>query len=135
MDTVEMKQQILQQMIQQALQDYPMESCGMLAGSSGVIHHIHPIRNQLQSAVRYFIDPAELFSYFKLIRSLHLDLLGIYHSHPSTEAFPSFSDIERAFYPSSDYFIISLQELARPVVRAFRISGGSVAEKEIKLVE
>jgi proteasome lid subunit RPN8/RPN11 len=59
------------------------------------------------------------------------DLVGIYHSHTHTEAYPSKTDVELAFYPEALYFIVSLQDRQAPVIRAFRISDGQIAEEDV----
>jgi len=59
------------------------------------------------------------------------DLVGIYHSHTHTEAYPSKTDVELAFYPEALYFIVSVQDRNAPVIRAFRITDGQIAEEEV----
>jgi proteasome lid subunit RPN8/RPN11 len=59
------------------------------------------------------------------------DLIGIYHSHTHTEAYPSKTDLELAFYPEALYFIVSLQKADAPVIRAFRIVDGEIGEEEV----
>ncbi len=59
------------------------------------------------------------------------ELLGIYHSHTHTEAFPSPTDLELAFYPEAVYLIVSLQDPDRPVVRAFNIVDGEITERTL----
>ncbi len=48
------------------------------------------------------------------IRAAGLELLGIYHSHPTGENKPSARDIERAYYPEAAYFIVSRAERVSP---------------------
>jgi len=55
---------------------------------------------------RYFATPEELFAAMRRIRESGQALLGVYHSHPRTAAYPSASDVEMAFYPEAFYFII-----------------------------
>ena len=59
------------------------------------------------------------------------ELVGIYHSHTHTEAYPSKTDVELAFYPDALYFIVSLENREAPVIRAFRINDGRVDEEEV----
>ena len=67
------------------------------------------------------------------IRAASLDLMGIYHSHPSGNNEPSSRDIERAYYPDVAYFIVSAQTDQKPV-RAFSIREGQVTEVEIEIL-
>jgi proteasome lid subunit RPN8/RPN11 len=107
------------------------ECCGLLAARDGVITMWLPATNALASATVYEIAPRELFALFRRIRNGRLDFAGIYHSHPSTENFPSPRDIEFAFYPDAAYFILSPRADAPAPVRAFSIRAGRVAELEI----
>ena len=68
------------------------------------------------------------------MRAAGIELMGIYHSHPSTKNEPSRRDIERAYYPDAAYFILSPQpESSRPV-RAFSIREGHVEELGIEAI-
>jgi [CysO sulfur-carrier protein]-S-L-cysteine hydrolase len=121
-------------LIEEARREPRLECCGLLVGTGGVIEEILPARNALASATAYEIAPLELFGLFRRMRERGLDLLGIYHSHPTTDNSPSPTDIERAYYPDAAYFILSPRpEAARPI-RAFRIFSGKVEELEIKSV-
>jgi proteasome lid subunit RPN8/RPN11 len=61
------------------------------------------------------------------------ELLGIYHSHTHTEAYPSKTDVELAFYPEALYFIVSLERPSEPVIRAFRINDANITEEEVMI--
>ena len=56
------------------------------------------------------------------------ELLGIYHSHTHTEAYPSATDIELALWPEALYLIVSLENPEEATIRAFRIAAGQVEE-------
>ena len=60
-------------------------------------------------------------------------MLGIYHSHPRTAAYPSPTDVEMAFYPEAIYFIISLAGAID--LRAFKINGSEIQEVAISVVK
>jgi [CysO sulfur-carrier protein]-S-L-cysteine hydrolase len=117
----------------QARRARPAECCGLLSGRNGVITDIHPLRNDAdRPETRYFATPEDLFAAMRRIRESNQTLLGIYHSHPRTHAYPSASDVEMAFYPEALYFIISLEPEID--LRAFRIEGFKIEEIEISLV-
>jgi proteasome lid subunit RPN8/RPN11 len=126
---------IVDEMLRLARAKPRMECCGLLAGTDGVITRIFPAQNALASATAYEVAPQELFSLFRQMREDGLEHLGIYHSHPATENFPSPSDIEQAGYPYQAYFIISPLPAAPNPVRAFFIRDGQVEEMEIKIVD
>ena len=128
---IRVRRHVLDRLVEEARRSGEIECCGLLAGSGGVISEILPARNALLSGTKYGIAAEELFGLFRKIRARGLNHLGIYHSHPATDNFPSPSDIERAFYPDAAYFIISPRAGAPRPVRAFRIAGSKVEELEI----
>ena len=116
----------------QAAAARPAECCGLLSGADGLITHLHPLRNlaeQPESA--YFAAPEDLFEAMVGIREVGHKLLGIYHSHPKTPAYPSPKDVEMAFYPEAVYFIISLEPQIE--LRAFRIEDARIENVAISL--
>ena len=131
---VQIEAAIVDSMVEHARLKAPLECCGLLMGKAGRITRLRRMRNLAQSPVRYEMDPGELFEFFKDLRGSGLQHLGIYHSHPSSEAYPSATDIAQSFYPDCTYFILSLLVPAAPSVRAFSISEGVVAERAIQRV-
>ena len=130
---VQIRREILAAMREESAKTPAQECCGLLAGRDGIITHIFPAVNALASATAYEIAPQELFRAMKAMRAANLQLLGIYHSHPRGENRPSRTDIERAFYPETPYFVLSpLPDAPRPV-RAFVIRDGRVTEVRIEI--
>jgi proteasome lid subunit RPN8/RPN11 len=133
-DTVQVTRDVLARLLEEARRAPNEECCGLLAGREGVISVAYPARNALQSATTYEIAPEELFRLVRQIREAGLQLLGIFHSHPTGENRPSARDIECAYYPDAAYFILSPAPDAPQRVRAFSICEGSVTELEIHAV-
>jgi proteasome lid subunit RPN8/RPN11 len=117
-------------LVEHARSDHPFEVCGLLAGRGGAIERHYPIPNAARSMTYYSMDPKAMLHAFNAIEDDGLDLVAIYHSHTHTEAFPSVTDVELAFYPDATYLIVSLQE-SRPVLRAFNIVDGRITEREL----
>jgi proteasome lid subunit RPN8/RPN11 len=112
----------------------PYECCGFLAGSGDLIRSVYPLRNVAERpTVEYFADVRDVLAAFRTMRARGESVLGIYHSHPLSAAFPSPTDVERAYYPEAVYFIISL----RPALdlRAYRIRSGRVEAVVLEIVE
>jgi [CysO sulfur-carrier protein]-S-L-cysteine hydrolase len=111
------------------------ECCGLLAGRDGVITRAFQAANvSASSATSYEIAPREIFDRIRETRASGLELLGIYHSHPSSPNEPSRRDVAQAYYPDAAYFILSpLPDAPRPV-RAFSIRDGRVEELAIEPV-
>ncbi len=117
-----------------ALQARPAECCGLLSGQGDLITDLHPLRNDAdRPESRYFASPEDLFAVMRRIRESGQVLLGIYHSHPRSPAYPSAADVEMAFYPEALYFIMSLDP--RTVLRAFRIEGAKIETVALSVIE
>jgi proteasome lid subunit RPN8/RPN11 len=123
-----------QQMFQHALDGRPNEACGLLGGRNGRVARVYPAANKENSPVRYEIEPRDLIRIFRDIEDNDLELVGIYHSHVFTEAYPSATDIRLAYYPEALYFLVSLMDESRPALRAFRIVDGTITEEAIEIV-
>ena len=76
----------------------PIEACGLLAGKNDRVEKVLFVRNQAQSPVRFVMDPYEQIRAFDWIDDNDLDLLGIFHSHPSGPETASPTDIAEAAY-------------------------------------
>ncbi|MBK8428739.1 MAG: M67 family metallopeptidase [Lewinellaceae bacterium] len=76
----------------------PLESCGLLAGRDSKVEKIFFVQNQAHSAVRYVMDPIEQLNAFEWIDSNEMELLGIFHSHPTGPETVSPTDISEAAY-------------------------------------
>lgn len=133
-DLVRITRAALDRLLAEARANPSIECCGLLAGRDGVISAVLQAKNALQSASAYEISPEELFALFRRMRSEELEHLGIYHSHPKGENFPSPSDLERAFYPHAAYFITCPNAAASRPVRAFRIIEGRARELLLELI-
>jgi proteasome lid subunit RPN8/RPN11 len=125
--SVHITEQVQRAIERRALEARPSECCGLLSGANGVITALHPLPNEADRPdIRFFATPEDLFAAMRHIREASQSLLGIYHSHPRTAAYPSASDVEMAFYPEAVYFIISLEP--RVELKAFKIEGATIRE-------
>lgn len=120
-----------EEMIDHARAEIPNECCGLLAGKDGIILQLYRCDSAEKSPFRYYVDPKDQIRIMRELDQKEWDLIGIYHSHTHTEAYPSKTDLELAFYPEALYFIISLQKADAPVIRAFRIVDGEIGEEEV----
>ncbi len=129
-DRVVIEKSDLRAMIEHCLNEVPKEACGILAGRRGRVERVIPVANIAEDPERhYWMDEASQFEAFRAMRRDGRELVGIFHSHPATEAYPSATDMELALYPDAAYVIVSLKDGA--VARAFRIVEGKVAEIEL----
>lgn len=136
MDEIHLPASLHGEMIRHVADQYPEEACGLLAGfmdgRTGRATRIFPVENTLHSPVAYEMEPLAQIQTMIAIELAGLDLVGIYHSHPSGPAAPSRSDAAQAYYPDAAQIIVSLSDRARPSARAFLIREGQVGE--IRLV-
>jgi proteasome lid subunit RPN8/RPN11 len=76
----------------------PLEACGLLAGKDGMVKEVFLIANEAESRVKFRMDPIEQLHAFDQIEAAGLDLLGIFHSHPSGPEYISTTDMAEAAY-------------------------------------
>ncbi|MDP2912893.1 MAG: M67 family metallopeptidase [Candidatus Omnitrophota bacterium] len=125
---------LLDEMIEQCRREAPDEACGILAGKVSKIEKVYRMDNAEKGPATFFMDPKEQFKAMKDIRQLGLEMIGIYHSHVASQAYPSGHDVEMAFYPEASYVIISLKNMESPQVRSFKIAEGEITEEEVRIV-
>ena len=140
-DTLAIHKSLLDEVTTHCKEVYPNEACGILAGKGNDIERAYKITNIQNSPVIYEMEPGEQLGCEKEIRNAGLKIICLYHSHPSSSAYPSQTDVARAYwpgepdmpiYPDACYMIIG------PVdgdleVRVFRLNGQQI--NEIKLVQ
>jgi len=118
-------------LITHAQEEAPNECCGLLAGRNGRVERVYPGTNVDHSPYTYLMDPKEQLAAFKDMEAAGLDLVGIYHSHTHTAAYPSRTDVAKAFYPDALYVIVSLAKRDAPDIRAFRVADGQIHEESV----
>ena len=128
-----LKKEFFAEMVKQAKLEFPNEACGILAGKEDRIEKIYAMTNAQKSPNIFFMDPKEQFKVSKEMRALGLEMLGIYHSHVASNAYPSSRDVEMAFYPQVSYVILSLKDQDNPSVRSFKIREGKISAEELKI--
>lgn len=115
-----------------AQETYPNECCGLLAGRGGVVTRVYRMTNADQSPVTFRVDPRDLIQAFQEMDDRGLDLIGIYHSHTHSPAYPSPTDVDYSRgYPDAAHLIVSLADREMPTVRCFRIMDGRIHEEEL----
>lgn len=127
-------QRLRQTMISQALDERPSECCGLLAGQrhpwGWVAEEVFPLVNELRSATRFRSEPQSLLSALRLVEHRGLEVVAIYHSHPSTQAIPSITDLAWRWADGVADLIISLAK-DDPEVRAWRLGEEDFEELQL----
>jgi len=130
---IELDRVFFDQMVEHGLAAFPNEACGLLAGKGGRPVEFFAMINHDASPVSYRLDPREQLTVFDEIDDAGWDLLGIFHTHTHSEAYPSDTDLRQAFYPEALYLLMSLSDREKPVLRGFRIEDGRVDEDEVAI--
>ncbi|TAL25726.1 MAG: M67 family peptidase [Nitrospirae bacterium] len=123
---------IFEDMLLHCREAYPNEACGILAGKGKEVLKIYKMTNIENSPVSYFMDSREQFKVMKDIRENNLSMLAIFHSHPSSPAYPSAKDLTLASYEDSVYIIVSLMG-KEPVAKGYSMREGKIEEVGIAL--
>ena len=119
---VQLPQAIYDEIIAHARAGKPEEICGVLRGRGLVAYELIRGRNLAEDRVNnYAVDQQTLLLQFKFEEAGD-EMMGIYHSHPISVAYPSATDAWNAHYPDSIYLICSLEFDDAPVIRAFRMT-------------
>lgn len=126
-----LEKDLLEKMLQQIKEEFPNEACGILAGREGRAEKVYAMSNVDKSPSTYFMDAKEQLLVMKEIRNLGSEMVGIYHSHAASPAYPSGHDVEMAFYPEASYIIVSLADKDKPAVRSFKIVEGKITEEKL----
>lgn len=130
---LELKKEFFEQIVKHCIMEFPNEACGILAGREGIVKKAYPMVNTDKSPQSFLMDPKEQLKVNKEMRALGLEMLGIYHSHVASAAYPSGHDVEMAFYPDVFYVIFSLQDKDNPLARAFKIQDSRITEEELRI--
>jgi len=122
------------EMVAHALEDDPIECCGILAGHQGKVVRLYRMTNVAQSPYRYDMDGKEMLPILREIDDNGWELLAIYHSHTHSPAYPSATDVRLATWPEALYILVSLVDHDDPAVLAFRIVDGEITEEELRII-
>ncbi len=130
-----MPHDLYEQMVAHCLSGLPDEACGLLGGvvETGDVVTCYPARNAAASAKVYTVDPRDHLRADRDAEAAGNAIIGVFHSHTHTDAYPSPTDVAQAPDPTWHYVLVSLRD-THPVVRSYRIDGGSVAEEPFAVV-
>ena len=102
-------------MVAHARASYPDECCGAMLGSTDgdtkIVRQAMALENAFEGAqaARYELRPADLLAADKAARERHMNLIGIYHSHPDCDAYFSITDLRNSC-PWYSFVVLSIQK-------------------------
>ncbi len=114
------------------LEGLPEEACGLIAGNPAFNEVVawYPTQNVAHSARIYTVDPLAHLRADRDAEAHGLQIVGVFHSHTHTDAYPSATDVAEAPDPTWHYLIVSLRDV-QPVLRSYRIVDGEVKEESV----
>ncbi len=98
-------------LISHARREAPNECCGFLVGARGRVRFALAMQNvDPRPESRYRIDDRQHIQIRRWLRRLSppLEIVGVYHSHPNSDARPSATDLAEALYPEWLFAVVSL---------------------------
>ena len=117
--TIYLSSKIYDEIVMHSRQGKPDEICGILRGRGTTAYELIRARNIAEDKVNnYTVDPASLLLQFEFEETGD-EMMGIYHSHPVSVAYPSATDAWNAGYPDAYYLICSLENDDAPEIRCF----------------
>jgi [CysO sulfur-carrier protein]-S-L-cysteine hydrolase len=119
------------EIVAHCLAGLPYEACGLLSGDAdGVVAQSFPTRNAAASARIYEVDSRDFLRADREAEAQGAAIIGVFHSHTHTDAYPSPTDVAQAPDPAWHYVLVSLRDL-RPVLRSYRIVDGVIGEEGV----
>ena len=70
----------------------PNESCAILFGKNDQVLDLFLTENIEKSSVNFTISNEQLIEGYKIAEEKEMEVIGIFHSHPDSDAFPSNTD-------------------------------------------
>lgn len=122
-----------------ALDEYPLEMCGLLAGptlsgrAGNKAPAFYPCGNDDRSARVYTVNPRDHMRAEQAAEDLDYEINGVVHSHTHSEPYPSPTDVSAAVSSDWHYVIVSLKRES-PEVRSYRIVDGEIFDEPLTIV-
>ena len=94
---IDLQEIILKQAEKKILSQYsenqkPNESCAILFGKNNQVLDVFLTENIDESPINFTISNKQLIEGYKIAEDKKMDVIGIFHSHPNSDAFPSNTD-------------------------------------------
>lgn len=122
-------QGLIEEMVAHAREDLPNECCGLVGGRDGEATSVYRMRNEFESPLRYKLHSADNLRVNNEMQDAGEEMVGVYHSHTKSPAYPSQTDVNEAQpWPEPVYFIVSLADADAPVVKGFHLKDLKIAD-------
>jgi proteasome lid subunit RPN8/RPN11 len=94
-----------------------------------------PLINAAASPKEFASEPHSMLAAHKEMRKEDLEMLGIYHSHPTTSPVPSRTDLERNTHGGGVVNLIVSLETEVPEIRAWWLGSADYQEADVEWVD
>jgi len=135
---IRLRREHVDAIVAHALEDAPIECCGMLAAHEGLVVDIYRAVNKEDSPYRFSIDPLQTRRLEEKIDASGATLAGFYHSHTGSDPIPSPTDIRMMgslFGPPYVHFVVGVADRANPILRAWYIQDGDRIEQQFEIID
>ncbi len=96
MESIVLAQKEKDKLVTHAISEQPSESCAMLfgkkIGDNWNVKEVFLTQNIDDSQTNFTISPKELLKGYQIAEKNQLEVVGIFHSHPNSDAIPSNTD-------------------------------------------
>jgi proteasome lid subunit RPN8/RPN11 len=132
---------LLDEIVAHALENPRIECCGVVAvqptgDGARQATRVYRAENIHASALKFEIDPMELYHLNNAIEDERWEIGAIYHSHVRSAPYPSQTDIGfAASWPGVEWIIVGLAAGEQPLVLSYLIDGPDVQEVALEVGE
>ena len=99
MECIVLAQKEKDKLVDHAIEQQPSESCAMLfgkkVGDNWNVKEVFLTQNIDDSQTNFTISPEELLKGYQIAEKNQLEVVGVFHSHPNSDAIPS--NIDKKF--------------------------------------
>ena len=96
MECIVLAQKEKDKLVDHAIEQQPSESCAMLfgekVGDDWNVKEVFLTQNMDNSQTNFTISPEELLKGYQIAQKNQLEVVGVFHSHPNSDAIPSITD-------------------------------------------
>jgi len=96
LESIVLAQKEKDKLVTHAISEQPSESCAMLfgkkVGDNWNVKEVFLTQNIDYSQTNFTISPEELLKGYQIAEKNQLEVVGIFHSHPNSDAIPSNTD-------------------------------------------
>ena len=134
---LQIRRELVEEIVAHARRDHPDEACGVIAGPEGSDRpeRFIPMLNAARSPTFYEFDSGDLFKLYKEMEQNDEVPVVIYHSHTETDAYPSRTDVSYASEPEAHYVLVSTKDPDQHQFRSYRIVDAVITEEPVEIVE